>query len=185
MGSPGKDRSRTVRPKVALRGGIARDHLADADHFMWSIPSSGLVDDVPAWRAFTGQEPLDVRGYGWLEAVASDERAGVKDVWVRAVATRALFDVTCRVLRHDGVYRDLTIHGMPLFDTHHRLRRWVGSCQDVTERKAQGQEQRERGAHTRPLPDEATLSRAYVSNESFSRLLESNIIGFGIVDTEQ
>ena len=102
----------------------------------WTTDSAGqLRTDMPRWRAFTGQSFEQVEGANWLDAVHPDDRMRVAAVWQRAVAERSFYEVEYRIRRHDGVYRDFWVRGIPVLTADGRIREWVGACTDITERK--------------------------------------------------
>ena len=102
----------------------------------WTTNPEGLVtDDMPAWRRFTGQSEEEIKGWGWAHALHPDDRAHTGEVWRRAVQDQTHYEVEYRLRRHDGVYRDFLARGVPTFQEDGRLREWVGTCIDITERK--------------------------------------------------
>ena len=126
----------------------------------WTADQDGqVVDDLPSWRAYTGQTREEILGLRWLEAVHPDDRERTAVVWSRAVAARTRYEVDYRIRRADGVYRLFAVRGVPVSDTldwteHYwedpslsapgaclvaadcPIRTWVGVCTDVTEQKA-------------------------------------------------
>jgi PAS domain S-box-containing protein len=100
---------------------------------VWTTaPDGRLREDVPAWRAITGQSPDEVLGHGWLDAVHRDDRERVAAAWRRAVETNGSYDVQYRVRAADGGVRHLQARGVPVFDDGGTVREWVGTCTDVT-----------------------------------------------------
>ena len=103
---------------------------------VWTTNAQGEVaDDIPTWRAFTGQSEQEIKGWGWTEAVHPDDRQSTAALWSRAVETRSLYDTQFRVRRHDGEYRYLAARGVPVLEADGSIREWVGTCTDITERK--------------------------------------------------
>ena len=49
----------------------------------WTTTAEGLVDDMPSWRAYTGQSAAEVKDFGWLDAVHPDDRARLGSVDAR------------------------------------------------------------------------------------------------------
>ncbi len=47
---------------------------ATTAQIFWTIKADGTVDDVPMWRAYTGQTQEEVKGHGWLKPVHRDDR---------------------------------------------------------------------------------------------------------------
>src|SRR4051794_5303050 len=104
---------------------------------VWVTPADGRVDeDMPAWRALTGQTADEVLGLGWFDAVHPDDRARVSAAWRSAVRSAGVYDVEYRVVDRRGEVRHLAARGVPVFDCDGRVREWVGTCTDITARLA-------------------------------------------------
>jgi diguanylate cyclase (GGDEF)-like protein/PAS domain S-box-containing protein/excisionase family DNA binding protein len=102
---------------------------------VWTTCATGqVVDDVPLWRAYTGQSPEAVRGHGWLDAVHPDDRARTLQVWTHAIATGTLYETEHRLRRADGTYRPFLARAAPVRDTAGGVCEWVGVCTDLTDR---------------------------------------------------
>src|SRR3989440_2384670 len=87
-----------------------------------------VVDDVPLWRAYTGQSHEAIRGHGWLDAVHSDDRARTLQVWTHAIATGTLYETEYRLRRADSTYRPFLARAAPVRDEAGGVRQWVGVC---------------------------------------------------------
>ena len=48
--------------------------------------------------------------------------------------TRSIYETDYRLRRHDGEYRWMAVHGVPVFEKEGTIREWVGSCADITDR---------------------------------------------------
>ena len=101
---------------------------------VWTTPPDGLVEDMPLWRAYTGQTIEQVRGWGWLDAVHPDDQERVRAAWAGAVAARMIYQAEYRLRRHDGEYRYFLVRAVPVLDGAGELREWVGVHTDITER---------------------------------------------------
>ncbi len=124
---------------------------------VWTTNAQGEVDDdLPSWRAFTGQSPREVKGWGWIEALHADDRPRVEQVWRRSVEVQSFYDVEYRLRRHDGAYRTMAVRGVPVLDQDGTPREWVGTCTDITERKRTEAELAEHRAHLEQLVAERT-----------------------------
>src|SRR4051812_41230015 len=100
---------------------------------VWTTTPDGRVhDDLPGWRAITGQSPDEALGHGWLDAVHPDDRARVRRAWARAVQTQTLYEVEYRVRTTDGAVRHVTARGVPVFECDGSVREWVGTCSEIT-----------------------------------------------------
>ncbi|MEW6753786.1 MAG: chemotaxis protein CheB [Candidatus Latescibacterota bacterium] len=113
-----------------------RSLVAASAQIEWRTTAEGLVvDDLPSWRAFTGQTEEETQGWGWMEALHPDDRAQTAALWCAAVATRSPYRTEYRIRRADGEYRDFAVRGVPVAEPEGTIREWVGSCTDITERK--------------------------------------------------
>jgi len=106
-----------------------------AAQIIWTTPADGVVDDLPLWRAYTGQTVAQVKGWGWLDALHPDDREHTAYVWSAAVAAKRVCDIEYRLRRDDGVYRDFSTRAVPVRGDDGAIREWVGICTDITERK--------------------------------------------------
>jgi PAS domain S-box-containing protein len=102
----------------------------------WITDSKGLVrEDLPSWRAFTGQSYEQVKGYGWIKAIHPDDIKRVKNIWENSVKTKRTYEIEYRVRRHDGAYRWFLARGIPILKKNKNIREWIGTCIDITEKK--------------------------------------------------
>ena len=151
----------------ALRRSERRYHsfIEVTTQWAWATDPAGLVvEDVPALRAFTGQTYEQARGAGWADALHPDDVQGTLEVWNRAVSTKTPYETEYRMRRHDGAYRLLLARGVPILDDQGGVIEWVGTCIDITERKA----------------DEEALRK---SREDLDRAQEVGQIGWWRLDT--
>jgi len=103
---------------------------------VWTTNAAGeIMEDIPSWRAFTGQTEEEIAGWGWLAALHPEDRERTAAVWSNSVQTRSLYDTEYRIRRRDGEYRHMAVRGVPVLDKDGTIREWVGTLNDVTERK--------------------------------------------------
>ena len=103
---------------------------------VWVTNAAGDVEnDMPSWRAFTGQSVQEIQGYGWLAAVHPDDRARIARTWQHSLATITRYETEYRVRRHDGRYFDFAVRGVPVRGERGELLEWIGACSDISERK--------------------------------------------------
>ena len=103
---------------------------------VWDTPPSGEFDtDQMGWTTFTGQTLQQHRGLGWLDAVHPDDREKTDRAWAAAMKERTVYQVEHRLRRADGVYRDMAVRAVPIFNRDRKIREWVGVHTDVTEQK--------------------------------------------------
>ncbi|MCJ7442564.1 MAG: GAF domain-containing protein [Thermoanaerobaculaceae bacterium] len=103
---------------------------------VWTTDARGEVTgDLPRWRSFTGQTEDEIKGWGWTQALHPDDRERTATIWSHAVAARAMYETEYRVRRHDGEYRLVLARGVPVLNADGSIREWVGTCEDITDRK--------------------------------------------------
>lgn len=103
---------------------------------IWTAsPFGEIVEDLPSWRAFTGQNEEEVKGHGWMDALHPDDRSRTKMAWFQAVKSQTIYNIEYRLYRHDGEYRHVAVRGVPVLETDGTIREWIGTCTDITEQK--------------------------------------------------
>ncbi|HYE52903.1 MAG TPA: response regulator [Azospirillaceae bacterium] len=144
---------------------------------VWTTPDTGIFgDDQPSWSAFTGQEPGQYEGWGWLDAVHPDDRAPTCAAWEKAVTARAPYVIEHRIRRRDGEWRHMLARAVPVLRMDGSIREWVGAHMDITERKrAEAQLEEAKAA-----AEEANLAKSqFIANMSHElRTPLSAVIGY-------
>ena len=98
----------------------------------WTTNAQGEVEeDIPLWRAYTGQSTKDIRGWGWLEAIHPEDAERTTGNWQKAVQTKSNYETEFRVRGKDGKYRWFLTKAAPLFDDDGEIREWMGTCIDI------------------------------------------------------
>lgn len=129
-----------------------RSLVTATTQIVWSTNAAGeVIEDMPLWRAFTGQSLDQVLGSGWLQSVHPDDRQRTKEVWERACRDRSLYDIEYRIKRHDGEYRIASVRGVPVLENDGAVREWIGTCTDITERKEAQEKIRKAAQYARTL----------------------------------
>ncbi|MHC1743301.1 MAG: PAS domain S-box protein [Syntrophobacteraceae bacterium] len=113
-----------------------RSLVTATSQMVWTTnPKGEVTDDIPTWRAFTGQGEQSINGWGWIEALHPEDRRQTAEIWNQAVHSKTLYETEYRVRRHDGEYRLFCARGVPILGDNGGIREWVGTCTDITERK--------------------------------------------------
>jgi PAS domain S-box-containing protein len=131
------------RAEEALRASEQRhrSYIELTGQFSWTTNADGeLMEDLPAWRNFTGQSEEEIKGAGWAKALHPDDVERALEAWNKAVAAKSAYEVEYRVRRRDGVYRHWLARGVPLFKEDGSIREWIGTSIDITDMKLAGEE---------------------------------------------
>lgn len=120
---------------------------------IWQAGPDGRRDYFNrAWLEFRGRPAGAEQADNWTGGIHPDDRPGCLATYRDAVARREPFRTTFRLLRHDGQHRWVLEQGTPYLDARGRLRGYLGSCVDITERVALEEALRE----SRALAEEAS-----------------------------
>ncbi len=87
------------------------------------------------WLDFTGRTMEEERGVGWIKGVHPDDLNRCLEVFTTHFDWREPFQMEYRLRRHDGEYRWMSDHGVPLIDEQGNFTGYIGSCLDVTPSK--------------------------------------------------
>ncbi|WP_244478025.1 PAS domain S-box protein, partial [Methylobacterium sp. Leaf86] len=103
---------------------------------VWETDANGVViADSPSWRAYTGQTLEEWLGYGWLDAIHSDDQAYAEQQWREAVAARRLLNAEFRLRSPNGRWRWTNVRAAPVLDAAGQVEKWVGMNIDIDDRK--------------------------------------------------
>jgi len=89
------------------------------------------------WQATYGLSNNEANGSGWSRSLHVDDKAAVLAEWQRTTALKLEFDMEFRVRPDDGIVRYVRSIARPVFDMKGELTDYVGSVEDITERKLQ------------------------------------------------
>lgn len=135
--------TRDATPRIALREQTERSRdfyfslFSGFPTLVWRSDASGACDYLnQTWLDYTGR-PRDAQlGEGWLECAHPDDRARWHETYGPAFAAREPFEVEFRLRRADGVYGSMIYVGRPYHDMEGRFAGYLGSCYDITARRA-------------------------------------------------
>jgi PAS domain S-box-containing protein len=85
------------------------------------------------WLDFVGRPMEREIGSGWADSIHPDDHERCIQTYAMAFDAREPFRKICRLRRHDGEYRWLLDHGVPLYDAGGAFTGYIGSCVDITE----------------------------------------------------
>ncbi|HKD75800.1 MAG TPA: PAS domain-containing protein, partial [Ktedonobacterales bacterium] len=119
--------------------------LADtAPVLMWmSEPDTLCSFFNEVWLRFTGRTLEQEMGNGWAEGVHPDDFDRCLEIYLTAFQARQPFEMEYRLRHHDGQYRWIVDRGAPRYSPEGVFAGYIGSCIDITGRKAQAEQTRE------------------------------------------
>ena len=89
------------------------------------------------WQAIYGASAEQARGFGWSRTLHPDDRDAVFAEWQRTAAAREDFDMEFRLVHDDGAIRHVRSIARPVVNERGIVTSFVGSVEDVSERRAQ------------------------------------------------
>jgi PAS domain S-box-containing protein len=87
------------------------------------------------WLEFTGRFLAEELGDGWAEGVHPEDLDRCLRSYTQAFDRRESFEIEYRLRRHDGEYRWIVDLGVPRFTPDGSFAGYIGSCNDISERK--------------------------------------------------
>ena len=113
-----------------------RSLIEASAQIVWSLDAEGRArDDLPGWRAFTGQSPNDVVGYGWMEALHPRDRESLQGRFPCFGPEAQAIVLQADLASADGGYRSVVLRIVPLFDKEGCCREWIAAGIDITREK--------------------------------------------------
>ncbi|GAX43027.1 PAS/PAC sensor hybrid histidine kinase [Tolypothrix sp. NIES-4075] len=122
-----------------------RSLVTATSQIVWGATPEGLgiSSEMLTWIAYTGQSEAEVEGWGWIDPIHPDDRAGSTQAWNAAVANRGIYQTEYRLRGKDGTYRYFSVCGAPVLEEDGSIREWIGTCTDIDDRKlAEAENQR-------------------------------------------
>jgi PAS domain S-box-containing protein len=130
------------------------------------------------WLDFTGRSLEQELGNGWAEGVHREDIDRCLDVYQNSFNARESFTTEYRLRRSDGEYCWLLDSGTPRFASDGAFLGYIGSCIDITERKAAEEEARRRREQVEllgrvSLLGEMTASLAHELDQPLAAILSN------------
>ena len=133
------DISERKRMEMELRESEERFRLmADSAPVMiWISDTSTLCTFFnKPWLEFTGRTMKEEIGNGWAKGVHPEDFQSCLNTYLSSFYNHEPFQMEYRLRRHDGEYRWVLNIGVPHFGPNQSFMGYIGSCIDITERKA-------------------------------------------------
>lgn len=132
------------------------------------------------WSELTGQSAAASAGWGWLDAVHTDDRERVRATWARAYESHALYDTEYRIRTRSGEYRHFAVRGVALTDAMGKVEEWVGTLTDIHDKKEAENQLRELNADLERRVDERTAALRE-SEQRFRAIFHSQFQFIGLM----
>jgi formate hydrogenlyase transcriptional activator len=87
------------------------------------------------WHDYTGLSHEAVRGWGWQDAIHTEDLKEITDKWLGCLASGQPCEVEGRLRRFDGVYRWFLFRAEPLRDESGNIVNWYGTDTDIDDLK--------------------------------------------------
>ncbi|MBW4468442.1 MAG: PAS domain S-box protein [Pegethrix bostrychoides GSE-TBD4-15B] len=115
---------------------------------VWIADAEGrFVTEQSSWEAYTGQNFQVHQGWGWVEALHPDDRQQVRQLWRLSLSSQQIYQSEGRLWHQPtGEYRYFEAKGVPILESDGSIREWVGTVNDVHDRKQTEAELRENEA---------------------------------------
>src|SRR6185436_5700583 len=113
-------------------------NMADASPvLLWMAETNGLCTFFnQTWLRFTGRTLEEEWGVGWAEGVHFEDFQRCMDTYIAAFNQRRVFEMEYRLRRADGEFRWVLDRGTPRYTPEGSFAGYIGSCVDITERRA-------------------------------------------------
>jgi diguanylate cyclase (GGDEF)-like protein/PAS domain S-box-containing protein len=162
----------TAHPTPRGVAGVLADPGRHAELFnafpslVWCADSRGQCSFVnQAWEDFTGR-PLEAEtGARWIDSVHPEDRSRLAREWDEALGLRKPLETHYRLLRADGSWGWIHHNAVPVNDEAGRFSGYLGTCVDITERRAAELRAVGREQQMRLLADNVPVLIAYYDAE--------------------
>jgi PAS domain S-box-containing protein len=163
---------------------LARQALRDSDarysaiveampEILFTALPNGQSDFInQQFYEYTGMTADEALGFGWFNALHSDDLEQTATLWRESVETGKAFEVEYRLRNTAKDYRWFRGRAVPLRDATGRIMKWFGVCMDITDRKVIEEEREKllfRERQARDLAESANRAKdefiALVSHE--------------------
>jgi nitrogen fixation negative regulator NifL len=113
-----------------------RSLVSATAQIVWQTNADGeVIEDIPMWRAYTGQSEQEIQGSKWIEALHPADQQRTAKIWAQAVESKSTYDTEYRIRSHTGEYGHFSVRGVPIKDNDDTVVSWIGTCTDITEKK--------------------------------------------------
>jgi len=98
-------------------------------------PTGECIYTNPVWSAISGRSSEESLGYKWMQAIHPDDRGKVDRTWRTAAARGENYTADYRIIRPGGNVLWVHVLATPQMDASKTIVGYVGSVEDITERR--------------------------------------------------
>lgn len=149
-----------------------RSLIAATTSIVWTANNEGkIIETVPLWERFTGQQQAQYQGLGWLNAIHPEDREKIKAIWKEVQVTQSMLKIESRLLRKDGKYRHVLLYGVPIIRKDGLIREWIGTISDIHNSKEAQEALMSKKIEVEEAYEKAEISNAKLKN--INKVLET------------
>ena len=120
----------------------------------WTTRPDGYCDFLnQVWLDYAGMTGEKALGWGWVEAIHSEDRNRLVETWQSCLASGTPVETEARIRRFDSAYRWFLIRGNPLRNELGEILKWYGTCVDIEDRKRREEDLRAQEFSWRQIVD--------------------------------
>lgn len=150
-----------ARKKIEESEKKLRSVIDTVPALIWITDKNGLSSYLNRnWYDYTGQNPKEAEGFGWLDAVHPEDKDVAERSFLEAHNQQKKYNVTFRLRNRNGDYRWTVDNGSPKYNSQGEYEGMIGTVVDVHEEKIKEQLIREKGHRLRTIVEEATVATA-------------------------
>lgn len=103
---------------------------------LWRANASGEADWFnQRWFEYTGNEPKESSGRGWIDAIHPLDRKKARDAWAAAVKSGTSYQREDLICDEAGNYRWFLVRAEPTHDEHNQITSWFAAGTDIHEQR--------------------------------------------------
>jgi diguanylate cyclase (GGDEF)-like protein/PAS domain S-box-containing protein len=111
---------------------VASEFFNALNDIAWMARPDGHIDYYNRhWFKYTGMTLEQTKAAGWSSLIHPNDVQHCMDGWANALKTGEPDKFEFRLLRIDGTYRWHSVQAIPVRNSHGKITRWLGICQDI------------------------------------------------------
>jgi PAS domain S-box-containing protein len=139
--------------------------ISDAiPHMVWEIELDGKISYInKQWAHWSGLTLEEINNDGWSAITHPDDVDSVREGWLHAFETQAMYTGECRFKNPGGGYSWFTLKTVPIRNGKGEIEQWLGTATDIHDKKITEQQKDEfisMASHELKTP--LTTIKAYV-----------------------